>query len=225
MARGDVPEMTFRFGEFRLSALSRELWLGASPVHLSPKAFQLLLCLVESRPRALSKAELLDRIWPGTFISEATLTSVVAEIREKLGDHPRQPQFLRTVHRFGYAFCGAVAVQGDLVATPSVASSCFLLGQTAEFPLVEGPNLLGRDLGGAVAIDADTVSRRHACLVVSEGKAVIEDLGSKNGTFVQGERVVAPLQVHDGDRILIGSVPLLFRVRRWSASTLTRKPD
>ena len=222
---GDIPEMTFLFGEFRLSALSRELWLGASPVHLSPKAFQLLLCLVESRPRALSKAELLDRIWPGTFISDATLTSVVAEIREKLGDHARRPRFLRTVHRFGYAFCGAVVVHGDLVATPSVASSCFLLGQAAEFPLIEGPNLLGRDLGGSLTIDDGTVSRRHACIVVSDGEAVIEDLGSKNGTFVQGERLVAPVPVHDGDRILIGSVAFVFRVRRVSASTLTRKPD
>jgi DNA-binding winged helix-turn-helix (wHTH) protein len=217
--------MTFRFGEFRLSALSRELWRGASPVHLSPKAYQLLLCLLESRPRALSKAELLDRIWPGTFISEATLTSVVAEIRETLGEQARRPRFVRTVHRFGYAFCGAVTLEGDVAATPGAASSCFLLGQAGELPLIEGPNVLGRDLGGSFTIDAGTVSRRHACIVVSDGEAVIEDLGSKNGTFVQGERLVAPVPVHDGDRILIGSVAFVFRVRRMSASTLTRKPD
>jgi hypothetical protein len=75
----DTADTIFQFGEFRLDVRTRELRTRGAPVHISPKAFELLLYLLEQRPRAVSKDELLDRIWPKTFISEATLTSVIAK--------------------------------------------------------------------------------------------------------------------------------------------------
>jgi hypothetical protein len=187
---------------------------------LSPKAFQLLLCLVEDAPRAFSKSELLDLVWPGTFISEATLTSVVAEIRHALKDAARTPRFVRTVHRFGYAFCGVVSSSDDSPHT-AWTSAWSLHGPAGDFALLEGENIVGRDPGLAVTVDSATVSRRHARIVVAGFDVVVEDLRSKNGTFVQGERVLTVATVRDGDRLTIGTVPLMVRVRSETSSTLT----
>jgi len=209
------------FGEFRLDVRTRELCRRNAPVHISPKAFELLVHLLEQRPRALSKNELIDRIWPNTFISDATLTSVIAEIREVLADAARQPRFVRTVHRFGYAFCGAVREATAAAASVS-PSACFLLGETGELALNEGENVLGREGRPTITLNGATVSRRHALIIVTDEDATVEDLGSKNGTYLGGERLRSPAQIHDGDRLLIGAVPLVFRVRRSSESTLTR---
>jgi hypothetical protein len=177
--------------------------------------------LLEQRPRALSKDALLDRIWPNTFISEATLTSVIAEIREVLADRARPPRFVRTVHRFGYAFCGAVSSPSGALA-PVRRAACFLLGEPGELVLHEGENIIGRETGDTITLFDTTVSRRHARIVVTGDDAMVEDLGSKNGTYLGGERLTAPTRMCDGDRLLVGSVPLVFRVRRSAETTHTR---
>jgi TolB-like protein/cytochrome c-type biogenesis protein CcmH/NrfG len=92
------------FGEFVLDLNTHELARAGTPVSLSPKAFQLLGILVENHPNALSRIELQERLWPSTFVVEKNLTNLVSEIREVLGDDPVRPRFIRTVHRFGYAF-------------------------------------------------------------------------------------------------------------------------
>ena len=84
---------------------------------MPPKAFDLLGALLEARPRALSKAEIRDRLWPETFVTEATLASVVSELRSSLADDPKEPRFVRTVHGHGYAFSGA-AREDAIVAPP-----------------------------------------------------------------------------------------------------------
>ena len=94
----------WRFGDFVLDLEAHELARAGTPVSLSPKAFQLLGLLVQSHDKALSKTELQDRLWPDTFVVEKNLTNLVSEIREALGDDPTRPRFIRTVHRFGYAF-------------------------------------------------------------------------------------------------------------------------
>ena len=101
------------FGDFVLDLDSRELMRAGTPVSLSPKAFQLLGLLVQSHARALSKTELQDRLWPGTFVVEKNLTNLVSEIREALGDDPAHPRFIRTLHRFGYAFHETPRSDGD----------------------------------------------------------------------------------------------------------------
>ena len=76
----------------------------------------------------------------------------------------------------------------------------------------DGENVLGREPAAAVFIDDATVSRHHARIVIDRGRAVLEDLGSKNGTWLRGHpdrRVARPLV--DGDEIRIGSVPMTFR--------------
>ncbi len=98
--------LRLRFEDWIYDGDVRQLFRGETPVHLTPKAFELLGALLEARPRALSKSEIHDRVWPATFVSEATLASVVSELRAALADDPRTPRFVRTVHGHGYAFSG-----------------------------------------------------------------------------------------------------------------------
>jgi len=95
-----------RFGPFMLDLDTRQLTQGDRDIHLAPKAFDLLATLVLDRPKVLSKAVLLRRLWPETFVEEANLSNLVAEIREALGDSARAPLYVRTAHTLGYAFCG-----------------------------------------------------------------------------------------------------------------------
>src|SRR5689334_8797746 len=96
-----------RFGNFVLDGSRRQLLRGDQPVHLSPKAFEVLSLLVSDRPRAISKGEIHQRIWTTTFVSESTLATLIGEIRTVLGDDVHRPCFVRTSYGFGYAFCGA----------------------------------------------------------------------------------------------------------------------
>src|SRR5262249_11864263 len=146
-------------------------------VHLPPKAFELLILLVESRPRAVSKDELLERIWPGVFVSDASLAKAISKIREAIGDSDEAP-ILRTVHGFGYAF--AAAVEGDAPpvdpAGPRRAPLCWLFCGAREFPLHDGEHVAGREPGAAICLDSPKVSRRHARFVVNGVSVTIEDL-------------------------------------------------
>jgi len=202
-----------RFGGFTVDFGGRQLLRGAEEVHVGPKAFELLEALLAKRPRALSKAELQNQLWPRTFVSESSLTSVVTELRAALGDEARQPRFVRTVYRFGYAFCGEATEVADAApaATPR-ASRLRLFLEDREIALRAGENVLGRLDEGVAWLESPTVSRRHARIVVSGGQATLEDLGSKNGTFLRGKRLTSPAVLSDGDEILLGRVPMTFRV-------------
>ena len=202
--------MELHFGAFTLDTLTRQLCRGADEIHISPKAFALLLELVERRPEALTKAALQESLWPDTFVVEANLSNLVAEIRAALEDDVRQPRFIRTVHGFGYAFCGTVG--GDPAAeAPRVVAPCVLVCSGRLYPLAEGENVLGRDGDAASWFDSTSVSRRHARIVVTDGKALLEDLASKNGTFLGDVRVSAPVPLEDGAEIRLGSLRVTFR--------------
>jgi pSer/pThr/pTyr-binding forkhead associated (FHA) protein len=87
--------------------------------------------------------------------------------------------------------------------------------------LMPGQNFIGRDSTCLIVLAGRLVSRRHARVDVTEGGAVVNDLGSKNGTRVNGERIAAPTTLSDGDTIGIGGFELTFRERESGASTLT----
>ena len=212
--------MQVRFGDFVVNTDTRELLRGTEPVHLSPKAFRLLEILLEIRPKALSKAILQERLWPETFVVEANLSNLVGEVRAALDDNPRRPRFIRTVHRFGYAFHESRPVESDLkVESPGALYR--LLWKTGRKTLAEGEHVLGRDPSVTLCIDAPSVSRRHARLRIKRGEAVLEDLGSKNGTFVNGQKVNGRVRLSDRDKICVGSVRLTFRALLPPPSTET----
>ena len=124
--------MRWTFGDFVLDLDARELVRAASPVSLSPKAFQLLSILVEACPRALSKTALQDRLWPGTFVVEKNLTNLVGEIREALGDDAAHPRYIRTVHRFGYAFCEPAVTEARGARHNLQAQLTYFIGRDRE---------------------------------------------------------------------------------------------
>lgn len=214
--------MRARFGECELDAGSRRLLRGGADVPLSPKAFSLLALLVESRPRALSKAQLLEALWPDTFVSEVNLAVLVAEIRKAVGDSAKEGRLVRTVRRFGYAFDGPVEEIAETGALPSAGPLLcrVVVWGVRDYAFARGEVVVGRGRDVQIFIDSSTLSRRHARIGVSPGDAVLEDLGSKNGTFLNGARVEATSPLSDGDEIRVGSVFLSFH---WiSASGETR---
>ena len=214
--------MTYRFEHFTLDTASRRLTRGDRVIALVPKAFDLLVLLLEERPRVLSKKELHRRLWPRTFVSDASLSGLVALIREALADDAREPRFIRTAHRVGYAFVPAVDAEPALRSPLAPSSTGYWLTlPNRQFALTEGENIVGRDPAADVPLQFPGVSRRHARLVVAEGLATIHDLSSKNGTWVRGQRITAPCVLHDGDELRIGSMLLKFRAVTAEMSTVT----
>jgi DNA-binding winged helix-turn-helix (wHTH) protein len=202
-----------RFGEFQLDPQRRQLSRGEEPVHVTPKAFELLSALVESRPEAVAKADLETRIWGQTHVAATSLAGLVAELRAALGERPRESRFIRTVHGFGYAFCGEVQASPDASDPFRVGDLVYRIAWARrEVSLRLGENVLGREPDAAAWMDSPTVSRRHACIRVSAEGAVLEDLGSHNGTYVRGERVTEPVPLRDGDEIRLGSVVVTLRI-------------
>ncbi|HTY41861.1 MAG TPA: FHA domain-containing protein [Thermoanaerobaculia bacterium] len=214
--------MTFRFGTNLLDTESRALSRDGRGVSISPKAFRLLQVLLEARPRAVPKAELHRRLWPDTVVSDVNLPTLIAEVRQAIGDGARSPEFIRTVYGYGYAFCGAaVALHHD--GRPDAADDQIfrLLWGSREIALADGENILGRGADSLVWIDAQSVSRRHARLVIASGLATLEDLGSKNGTFVNGIRLTAPVALRDGDELRVGSIPMTLKIHTRPSNTET----
>ena len=216
--------MRLSFGGFTLDVDTRQLTRAGREVHLSPKAFELLELLAAERPKVLAKAVLQQRLWPDTFVAEANLSNLVAEIRKALGDRSRAPRFIRTAHGYGYAFCADATADSSPDAPQRVeAPAAWIEWGKRRFPLSSGENVIGRDPDLTVTLDASTISRRHARVLVAESGTTLEDLGSKNGTFRGDDRVVSPVQLADGDAIRMGSVVITFRARGTSVSTETQR--
>jgi len=207
------------FGDCLFDPERRVLLRGGQVIHLTPKAFQMLELLLERRPAALSKEEIIGRLWPDTFVSDGSLANLVAEIREATGDDARHPRVVRTVQRFGYAFCGDAQE-----VTPLGRPRHRFVSPEGEFALHEGESLIGRAMDCVVHLDDSSVSRHHARLSIVSDQATLQDLDSKNGTFVRGQRLSAPVVLRDRDQIDIGSVKLIFRVSSPQTSTDTSIP-
>ena len=215
--------MRLVFGECEFDPGQRVLLRHGSVRPLSPKAFDVLALLLDRRPEAVSKAELLERLWPGTFVGDASLHNAIAEIRAALGDAPRAARYIRTVPRYGYAFQGEARIAPAGGGPGAPLSGPRLVSDDHEWALAEGSNLVGRDRDCTVRIDSATLSRHHARIVVANGAATLEDLGSKNGTLVNGQRVTeTAVTLGDYDRIQVGSVTVTYRASDALPSTLTR---
>ena len=213
--------MKLEFGEFVIDSesrlLSRRAEALAERLHLSPKAFDALWLLLERRPGAVTKDDLHARLWPGTFVVDANLSVTMAEVRRALGDDAQSPRFIRTVHRIGYSFCGEAR---EVAAVPG-APRAWLTRNDRVLHLHDGENIVGRDPGSDVWLDEIGVSRRHARLQVEPASCLVQDLGSKNGTWLNDAPVTAAVPVRDGDRLQFGSAALGFRTAGSGSATQT----
>ena len=206
-----------RFGSFVLDLDRHQLLKDGSEMHLTPKAFALLATLVEAAPRVVPKRELHDRLWPNGIVSDANLVGLVKEVRRALNDYDDEAPLIRTAHRVGYAF------DAKLEGAPArPASSCWLVAAEQCLPLVQGENIVGRGSDANVNVPHATVSRRHARLSIGPTGATLEDLGSKNGTTLDGRAVTEPRPLRDGDRFVCGQFLLTYRESSAAHPTVTQ---
>lgn len=211
--------MRFAFGSWELDTGRRLLTQGGKATSLSPKAFDLLALLAEHHQKAFSKAELHAHLWPNTFVSDGSLTILVAEIRDVLEDNADEPKYIRTVRRFGYGFCAPVTAVDAKPLTVKRSNGWLIWGDKS-IELAEGETLLGRATDANVRFDVPGVSRRHARIIINGASVSLEDLGSQNGTFVRGEKITGPAALVDGDDLRLGPVSVVFRLLSPDSSTL-----
>lgn len=210
----DHEGSSFYFGPFQLDPEAAELRRDGQPIELRPKCFQLLLFLVQKQGKLLSRETLLEQIWSDVVVGQETLSRTITEIRQALGDGADAPQYIQTVPRHGYKFIAAVTRAHRV---PS--HTLFVVHRYQEYPLPEGDHVIGRGHDVAVHLYTPLMSRHHARIRVRGNRLTLEDLGSKNGTLVNGERVNGTLELHSGDTILVGGELLV--VRSASDSTTT----
>jgi DNA-binding winged helix-turn-helix (wHTH) protein len=212
--------MELRFADCVVDTEQRQVFRSGRAVALSPKAYHLLLLLLEARPRALAKEKLYLQLWPDTFVVGANLANLVGEIRAALGDSPRRPRFIRTLHGFGYAFSFDVEV--DLPRSDaSELPPYWILWKAKTLPLRTGENVIGRGPGVQVRLDESGVSRRHARVLIAAQGATLEDLQNKNGTFVHGERIATARELASGDELRFGPVTVTFHAAPQGSATQT----
>ena len=206
--------LTVGFGRFLLDEAQHKLTCDGVEVHLTPKAFDLLVVLATDAPRVLSKSDLHARVWPGTFVSDATLVGVIKELRRVLDLGDEKISSIRTVNRVGYAFARSVEREQE-----SGPVWHWVVVSGRHVVLKSGENRIGRDPASTVWLDSAGVSRNHARIVVTGSDATIEDLGSKNGTSVGRKPVAAKTSLIDGDVVQIGPVSLIYRSSTSGLST------
>ena len=212
--------MRLTFGSWEVDTDRRLLTNGGAPASISPKAFDLLAVLAQHHERAFSKAELHRILWPDSFVSDGSLTILVAEIRDVLNDDAEQPQFIRTVRRFGYGFCAPVTTE-DVSPVPSLSGGGgWVIWGNRSIAIGRTECVLGRALDADIRFDVPGVSRRHARIVVDGEHVVLEDLGSQNGTYLRGERILGRATLVDGDEVRLGPVSIVFRQVLADLSTL-----
>jgi DNA-binding winged helix-turn-helix (wHTH) protein len=210
--------MRVRFGDFVLDRATRQLLKNGEVRPLEPKAYELLDLLISRRPAAVSKQEIRDGLWPDTFVSESHLSSLAARVRRALDAGAEGPGFVRTVHGFGYAFEAAAAEEEPKRRRARAVGQ--IEWDRGVLPLMEGENVIGRGEEVEVRIDVDGVSRRHARIVADGGRFTLEDLGSKNGTYLREQRLEGPAALENGDAFRLGRTILAFRVRRSIGTTV-----
>ena len=203
--------MAFEFGEYLLDPVARRLMRRGTPVALTPKSFDVLVLLVTNRPRAVSKAEILDRVWRDTFVTDASLARTINEIRKAIGESGPTGSVIRTVHAFGYAFAAEVK---DPRPVPAAAGSPigWLRHGREEFAIFGSGAVIGRAPEVDIRLDSPRVSRHHARVSLGDTGITIEDLGSRNGTFVNETRIEGPTLLQSGATLRIGGFRLVLRV-------------
>jgi DNA-binding winged helix-turn-helix (wHTH) protein len=209
--------VSVRFGPFVVDSGRRALTRDGDEIHLTPKAFDLLGLLVDEAPRVVRKSALHQRLWPGSFVSDATLVGLVKELRRALNDREASTPIIRTAHGVGYAFTAQI----DRAMSRSPTLSRWIVAGGRRIALRDGEHVIGRDPASAIWLDVAGVSRHHARIVISDGGTQIEDLGSKNGTRVGDVPLTIVMALHDGDRIQVGSILIVYHCSASGMSTET----
>lgn len=223
---------TFRFANFELDLAAYVLRARGKAVRLEKIPMEVLILLVQQAGTLVERSEIAATVWgPSVFLEhEAAINTAVRKIRQVLGDDPAAPRFVQTVVGKGYRFIAKVesltpahdpdASRGqDRSADQPGGPRYVVKVGRREFVLPCGETVLGRDPSADVCVEHPSVSRRHARLSIEAGRARLQDLGSRNGTFLNGRRIDGPTDIREDAIVGLGPVTLLFCVWRAPAST------
>lgn len=218
MTQPDSGGRLVRFGVFELDLRTGELRKRGARVALQEQPFKVLAALIEHAGDLVTREQLQAQLWPeAVFVNfDHGLNKAVAKIRQALGDLAESPRYVETIGRRGYRFIAEVqrvagGPPGVVDPHATGAATCRLVWGDRAIPLAPGPNIIGRDPIAVACVDSPAVSRRHACIVITLTAATLEDLGSKNGTFLNDARLDQPSPLHDGDVIRVGPASFTFR--------------
>lgn len=201
----DTSHGAFLLGDWHVEPELGRLRRDDHEVRLELRVMDVLVYLACHAPGVSTRQQIIDGVWDGGFISDNTLTHAIAEIRRALGDNAANPEYIETIHRRGYRLLKPVT---DLEGRPPLGfaepSRFRVLVDERNIQLRKGKNLIGRTPGAPLCIHSPQISRRHATIDVEKTRAFIEDLGSKNGTLLNGHPVNGRQRLRDGDRIILG---------------------
>jgi len=195
--------MVFRVGTSVIDCDRREVWRNGVDCHVPRKSFDLLRVLLDERPKVVPKDELIARVWPDAFVADANLAVLIADLRAALGDSAKKSKIIKTHHGVGYSFSGAVT---EAPAPAMKLSGAVLVMGNRRVALREGSVSVGRDERCDIVLTHRSVSHVHARLVVNGNGVTVEDNNSKNGTYVDDEKVTAARPLKSGQRITFGSI-------------------
>lgn len=210
-----------RFGVYEVDLRAKEVRRQGLRVPLQVQPFEVLAVLLERPGELVSRDELRASVWPDSvFVDfDRGLNRAVSKLRRALGDSADHPRFVETLTRRGYRL--VVPVEGGPRAPhhDGRQGAFRVVWDSGSVTLAEGDNVIGRQEDAAVFLDSSTVSRHHARIRVAAAVATLEDLGSRNGTFLNGRRLRSPAALSDGDQIQVGSIPLRVRTATSAAAT------
>jgi DNA-binding winged helix-turn-helix (wHTH) protein len=208
---------TLSFGPFELDVEAFTLRRQGRRVGLEKIPMEVLIVLVQHAGALVDRDVIHAALWGAdVFVDrDAAINTAMLKIRRALRDKADRPQFVETVVGKGYRFVAPLSAR----RAPGQRSRYCVMRGTQMFTLGTGDNLLGRDPAAEVRIDHPSVSRRHARIAISSRRAVLEDLQSRNGTFVNGRGINSPIELHDGAVIGVGPIILTFVALSGAAST------
>ena len=203
----------FRLGDWLVEPALNRISSDDSSERLEPKIMDLLVFLAERAGSVVPKHEIIDGVWATRYVANSALSRSMAVLRASLGDDVRDPTYIETIPKRGFRMIPEVEWLGR---RPSVAQAespavNIILGER-EIALHQGENIIGRARDATVRIDSPRVSRRHARLTVDGLTTTLEDLGSKNGTYLRGRLLTAATELSDGDEISVGASVMTYRV-------------
>ena len=181
-------ENRIAFDRFSLDLVNECLWRGREPLKIRPKAFALLHYLLQRPGQMVTKDELLNAVWPQTFVGDAVLKVTVQQVREALEDDPKSPQFIETAHRRGYRFIGRVGA-----------------------PPLLTPDLTSRDnfYSGAFPVFSDVVGRQEALARLQRWLRRMMR-GERQVGFISGEAGIGKTSLID---VFVRTIPAEGTVR------------
>jgi DNA-binding winged helix-turn-helix (wHTH) protein len=215
----------FRFAEFELDLAAYSLRHRGESVKLERIPMEVLILLVERAGTLVHRSAIQTQLWGAEVFVEhdAAINTAIRKIRHALADDAARPQFVETVVGKGYKFIAPLERITGLVQRPLLTRYSVIVGKQ-EFVLNSGETLLGRDPAVDVCVDHPSVSRRHARISIDSDGAILQDYGSRNGTFLNGRRVDGVAKIHHNDVIGLGPITLVFCVARAPASTQSMSP-